>query len=159
MKRIIITILVLVFMIPVSAQITDQEAKLVQDAFGVDKKEMLMMHMALPEAQGEKFWPMYDSYAEEKKKLGMDRYQILKDYADSYPDLSAEMADDLTTRLFKNTMAIEKLQLKYYNKMKKAVGPLRASQFIQAEKYIESVMRTQLQNSIPFIGEMGQMRG
>ena len=141
------------------AQVHDEEAKLVQDAFGVEKKEMLMMYMALPDDKSSDFWPVYDEYAEAKKELGMERYQILKDYAEYYDNLTSEQADDLTLRLFKNNMAMEKLQLKYYNKMKKVVSPLEASKFIQAEKYIESTMRTKLQSTIPFIGEMGQMKG
>lgn len=141
------------------AQIHDEEAKLIQEAFGVEKKDMLMMYMALPDDEATVFWPIYDAYSGEKNKLGMERYQILKDYAANYENLSEDQADDLTTRLFKNNMAIEKLQMKYYNKMKKAVNPLQASKFIQVEKYIESTMRVRLQNNIPFIGEAGQMKG
>lgn len=161
MKHVLKITCILAFMFGFSgyAQIHDEEAKLIQEAFGVEKKDMLMMYMALPDDDASAFWPIYDAYTDERNKLGMERYQILKDYADSYDNLSADQADDLTMRLFKNNMAIEKLQMKYYNKMKKAVSPLEASKFIQVEKYIESTMRVRLQNNIPLIGEAEQMKG
>lgn len=152
-------ILAFLFGFTAYAQIHDEEAKLIQEAFGVEKKDMLMMYMALPDDEASAFWPVYDAYTDEKNELGMERYQILKDYAEYYDDLSDDQADELTMRLFKNNMAIEKLQMKYYQKLKKAVNPLQASKFIQVEKYIESTMRVRLQNNIPLIGEADQMKG
>lgn len=137
-----------------TAQITNEEAKLIQDAWGLDKKVMLTDYLGLSDADAAKFWPVYDAYMQERTKLGMDRMKILKDYAAQYENLSGDRVDDLTMRLFKNNMAIEKLQMKYYKKMKKAVNPLEAGKFIQAEKYIDAVIRTEVQMNIPFIGEM-----
>ncbi|MBL7472864.1 hypothetical protein [Robertkochia sediminum] len=142
-----------------TAQITNEEAKLIQEAWGLDKKVMLTEYLDLSEADAANFWPVYDAYMQERSKLGMDRMKILKDYAAQYESLSSDRVDDLTMRLFKNNMAIEKLQMKYYKKMKKAVNPMEAGKFIQAEKYIDAVIRMDVQSGIPFIGEMANDRG
>lgn len=142
-----------------TAQITNEEAKLIQEAWGLDKKVMLTEYLDLSDTDAAKFWPVYDAYMQERSKLGMERMKILRDYATQYENLSGERVDDLTMRLFKNNMAIEKLQMKYYKRMKKAVNPLEAGKFIQAEKYIDAVIRTDVQMSIPFIGEMANDRG
>ncbi|WP_224488969.1 hypothetical protein [Robertkochia flava] len=161
MKRVgvIFGVLICLMAYPLQAQVSDEEAKLIQDAWGLDKKEMIDQYMGLSGEAANSFWEVYDAYMIERKDLGMDRYQILKEYAENYDGLSGEKADELTERLFKNNMALEKLQLKCYKRMKKAVGPLEASKFIQAERYIESVIRIEVQSGIPFIDELQQIRG
>lgn len=144
---------------PVLAQISDDEAKLFQDAWGLDKKDMLGQYMALSGEQADKFWEVYDAYMDERKELGMERYQILKEYAENYEGLSGDKADELMLRVFKNDMALDKLQQKCYKKMKAAIGPLEAGKFIQAERYIDAVIRVEVQTNIPFIGELDQFRG
>lgn len=147
-----------IFSFPVYSQITHDEAKLVQDAWGLDKKAMFMEYMELGPEEGPEFWSIYDAYMEERKELGMERMSILQEYAENYESLTPEKADELTLRLFDNNMALEKLQLKCYKKMKKAVNPLEASKFIQAERYVDAIMRAEVQSNIPFIGEMEKMR-
>ena len=158
MKKVFLITCLSMFVFPVYSQITHDEAKLIQDAWGLDKKAMFMEYMELGSEEGSEFWSIYDAYMEERKDLGMKRALILQDYAENYESLTPEKADDLTLRLFDNNMAMEKLQLKCYKKMKKAVGPMEASKFIQAEKYVDAVMRAEIQSNIPFIGELERMR-
>jgi hypothetical protein len=59
--------------------------------------------------------------------------------------------------LLKNNAAIDKLQLKYYNLIKKEISAIRAAQFMQLELYMQTMIRAELQNSLPMIGELDKL--
>jgi hypothetical protein len=101
---------------------------------------------------------MYDAFELERKKLGQDYIKILQDYADHYDKLSNNKADELVTKMSANNIAFENLYIKYYKKMKPVVGALKASQFIQLESYLRSVIKTSILDEIPFIGEIDKTR-
>jgi hypothetical protein len=135
-----------------SAQTTDELAQ-IRQILGKEKKELIREFMSLNETDAAKFWPVYDEYSEKRKALADDRIQILKSYADQYAGMTDDQSKALGKRYFKNESSILKLQEKYYNKMSKSVSPLKAMQFMQAEIYIQTTLRSELQDAIPFIGE------
>lgn len=134
------------------------EMAIIQEEWGMAKKEVVGAYMELEDSKAAAFWPVYDSYAMQRKDLGKERFGIIQDYADTYDNINNEQARDLTNRLFKNNIATEKLQLKYYKKMSKVVSPVEATKFMQLEKYIETVVQSEMQEIIPFIGEMEDAR-
>lgn len=138
----------------VNAQVSKDEIQIVQSIWGMEKRAIVSEYMKFTEAEVTKFSPLYDAYTAEYKKLGEQRILIISEYAQNYATLTDEKADELTQRLLKNNTAIDKLQLKYYNKMKTAISAKRAAQFLQLEIYIQTMLRAELQNNIPFIGEL-----
>jgi hypothetical protein len=132
---------------------TQDELAQVRQILGKEKKDLIKQFMSLNEADAAKFWPLYDEYSEKRKALADDRIDIIKDYADQYVGMTDDQSKALGKRYFKNESAILKLQQKYYNKMSKSVSPLKAMQFMQAENYIQTTLRSALQDAIPFIGE------
>ena len=54
----------------------------------------------------------------------------------------------------KNNIAYDKLYSSYYDKVKKAIGATNATKFIQLEIYLQTEIRSSLQNTIPFVGEL-----
>ena len=133
---------------------TMNELAIIQEMWGMEKKEIVGDFMELDETNASAFWSVYDSYAMGRKKLGQERINIIQDYATAYDNINDEQAKDLTNRTFKNNIAIEKLQLKYYKKMCKVVSPVEATKFMQLEKYLETLVKSEMKETIPFIGEM-----
>jgi hypothetical protein len=150
--------IVAVFSLPVlktySQDMTMDDVKLVQQAFGRDKKVLLGQYLQLNDAQSKKFWPIYDTYEEARRKLGRDRILIIDDYAKHYDSLTNAKADQLVKRLLKNDDDFAKLQKTYYEKVKTATSALVGAQFLQYENYIQTSIRSEVQESIPFIGEI-----
>ncbi len=134
------------------AQSADELAQ-IRQILGKEKKDLIKQFMSLNEADAAKFWPLYDEYSEKRKALADDRINILKDYANQYAGLTDDQSKALGKRFFKNESAILNLQEKYFNKLSKSVSPLKAMQFMQAEIYIQTTLRSALQDAIPFIGE------
>jgi hypothetical protein len=152
MKRIFFLAVFAILGFAATAQTADELAQ-IRQILGKEKKDLIKQFMSLNEADAAKFWPLYDEYSEKRKALADDRIDILKDYADQYVGMNDDQSKALGKRYFKNESAILKLQEKYYNKMSKSVTPLKAMQFMQAENYIQTTLRSALQDAIPFIGE------
>lgn len=132
----------------------NNEDELFLSVFKVEKKAMLMDYLALDEAEAAAFWPIYEEYAMAKGNQAKDRIGLIKRYAEQYEGLTAEQADALVADTFKFRAAKEKLEKDYYKKIKKAVGSIRAAQFLQFERYIDTAVDAELYNSMPLVGEM-----
>jgi Spy/CpxP family protein refolding chaperone len=139
----------------VLAQATvDEELQLVRDQWGVDKKQLIMQYMNFSETESKAFWPVYDAYMAQHRPLVDARIALIKDYAKNYEKMTNTKATELTNKVIDNDMAISKLQKDYYAKFAKAVTPLRASQYMQVEYYLQTTVKSMIQDEIPFIGQL-----
>ena len=158
MKR-MLTAFCLFFVLASSAQVTKDDINLVQAMYGKDKRDLMQEYMTFKDtAKATAFWKMYDSYEAERKKLGQGFIAILQDYGTHYATLNDAKADALITRMAANNQAFENLYKKYYGQMKPVVGALKASQFLQLEGYLRSVVKTNILSQIPFIGEIDRTK-
>lgn len=154
MKKLIL-ILSLAISTSIFAQTTMKEdVDIIQGLYGKSKKELVGSYMKLNEADAAGFWKTYDAYEVDRKELGRKKIQLINDYANNYATLTDEKADEIATASLKNNMEYEMLFMKYYKKTRKELGALNAAKFIQLEIYLQTAVRTEIQNAIPFIGEM-----
>jgi hypothetical protein len=134
------------------------EIQLIQSAYGIEKREIVKEYIKLSDADAQKFWATYDEYEAERQKLGKDRINILSEYAMSYDTLKDAQADRLAMRTFDNELEFDKLHKKYYGKVKKDLGALKAAAFFQLESYLQTTVLYELQDNIPFIGELDKKK-
>lgn len=138
----------------IQARSATDEIQLMQSLWCMEKKKLIRGYMQLNEGENAAFWKVYDAYAAASKQLGADLINILLDYAQNYNNLTEEKADELIKRLMKIEPKLDKLQNKYYVKLKKATSAMKASQFMQLENYLQTTIHSELQNVIPFIGDL-----
>jgi hypothetical protein len=129
-----------------------------QKEWGKDKRELVRLTMELSPADSVKFWPIYDQYEKQRQKLGKDRILILNDYVNKYESLTGAQADDIVNRLFKNETALNQLQHQYYGTFKAKLNPLVSARFLQIENYVNTTIRSLLQEELPFIGELERLK-
>lgn len=154
MKKVFLLLLVAVTS-GVFAQSTDKEdLEIIQGIYGKSKKELAQAYMTIPEAQATSFWKIYDEFETERKALGKAKVDIINDYAMNYANLTDESADKIAKAGLKNNMDYQKLFSKYYDKYKKVVGAVNAAKIIQFENYMQTTVQAEIQNAIPFVGEM-----
>jgi hypothetical protein len=137
-----------------NAQSLEDEIQIIHGLYGMEKQKAVEQAMNLSTAEAGVFWPLYDRYESERKKLGADRLTIIADYAANYVGLTGQKADDLAQRIFKNDIAFDKLHRKYFKTVKKQIGSLKAAQFMQIESYLQNNVRVAIANQLPFIGEI-----
>lgn len=154
MKKVFLLLLVAVTS-GVFAQSTDKEdLEIIQGIYGKSKKELAQAYMAIPEAQSAAFWKIYDEFEVERKALGTAKVGIINDYAANFANLTDEAADKIATAGLKNNMDFQKLLTKYYGKYKKTVGAITAAKIIQFENYMQTTVQAEIQDAIPFVGEI-----
>lgn len=126
----------------------------VQSVYGKTKTELINQYMGLSGTQAADFAKIYDAYETERKKLGEEKIHLINLYATDYAALTDEKADVIAKGIMKNNAAYDKLYSTYYGKLKKVIGGINAAKFIQLEIYLQTEIRSALQNSIPFVGEL-----
>ena len=158
MKKVFLLLLI-AFTIGVFAQSTNKEdLEVIQGIYGKSKKELAVAFMAIPEAQGVAFWSIYDAFEVERKALGQAKVAVIEDYAANYANLTDASADKIAKAALKNNMDYQKLFGKYYDKYKKAVGAVTAAKIIQFENYMQTAVQSEIQDAIPFVGEMEALK-
>ena len=135
-----------------------EDVELVQSIYGKSKSDLVRQYMNLSDTQSAAFTKVYDNYETERKVLGQKKLQIINDYAQNYATLTDEKADELAKGTLKNNQDYEKLYSKTYNQIKKAIGAINAAKFIQLEVYLQTVIRNEIQETIPFIGELDKTK-
>lgn len=158
MKKAILLGVFILGAIIAKAQPTVDEINLIQSAYGMEKRAIVEQYMKLTDAEAAGFWKVYDEYEAQRKEYGKTRVQVLVDYANNYANLTDEKAAELIKASLNNQIAFTKLQQSTFGKMSKVISKKRAAQFIQLENYLETVIRLNIADDIPFLGELDDTR-
>ncbi len=129
------------------------ELEMFQSMYKIEKKALLMDFLQLGDEEAKAFWPIYEEYESERTQNANRRIDLIKKYAEEYEGLTDEQADELVKESFALRASREKLQKKYYGKVKKELGAKRAAQFVQFERFVQNAIDSQLNDSLPLIGE------
>ena len=151
MKKTILFIAVLGMATFAKAQSDKEEIDLMQAAFGMDKKEIVTEFVKPSDTQKDAFWKLYDQYETERKSLGRERIDLLKQYAAQYKTMTNEQADAWTKKAMDLQKRTDKLITTYYDKVKGSTDPIVATQFYQIENYILANVRAEILENVPFL--------
>jgi hypothetical protein len=152
MKKVLVVMMFAFFASSVMAQ--SNEAEMFISVFKVEKKALLMDYLQLNETEAATFWPIYEEYEAKRGDIAKKRIELITRYAEQYEGLTSEQADALVADTFKFRASKEKLEKEYYTKIKKAVGSIRAAQFLQFERYVDTSIDAELYENMPLVGEM-----
>ena len=132
-------------------QSNKEEIDLLQAAFGMDKKAVVADFVKPSAAQKDAFWKLYDEYETQRKELGKQRIELLKQYADKYLNMTGEQADAWTKKAIELQKKTDNLIAMYYTKIKMISDGVVATQFYQIENYILTAIRMQILQNVPFL--------
>ncbi len=133
------------------AQSNKEEVDLLQAALGMEKKQVVANFVKPSDAQKDAFWKIYDEYETQRKNLGKERIELLKQYADQYLTMTPEQADVWTKKVIELQKKTDGLITTYYGKVKAISDGLVATQFYQIESYILSAIRMKILDEVPFV--------
>lgn len=129
------------------------EFEIIQDAFGLQKKDIIATFIGLEGVDVDAFWEVYNEYEAKRKELGKVRLEILYNYSMEIGMVTNEEAEALMKKVIPMRKSYDKLIIDYYKKMKKATNPIVAAQFYQIENYISTGIRFTILDSMDFIQE------
>ena len=123
--------------------------------FNAAKKETINEVMKLNDAEGQKFWPIYQEYESKLNAFSDKRLKFANDFtiAQSATTFDPDQAKDLTKRWL--NMQHERINLweTYAGKISRAVSPVRAAQFLQIENQIATMLDLNVQSNVPLVGQ------
>ncbi len=137
----------------VAAQDTsiDSDIEVLRANIRADKMQLVTDEMHLSAEEAKTFWPIYREYDSGLTKLNDQKVDLLKEYADSYDNLTREKVQSLARRNFDLQKARVDLREQYFTKISHAMSPQTAARFVQVEDRIDLLLNLQLAASVPMV--------
>jgi hypothetical protein len=97
------------------------------------KKQIIAENMGLSDAEAEKFWPVYDQYADELSRIYDTKLALLTDYAENYTGMSGDQAENYIRRRADVERSMMQLRLKYMPAFRKVLSGREIALFYQLD--------------------------
>lgn len=115
------------------------------------RKHLIAANLTLTDSEAAKFWPVYEQYSAELKKIIDTKNELIKEYAIEYGSLTDEQADSLIRRWLDSDIAIFELRRKYLPIFRKVLDGKTTATFFQLEHRITAIIDLQLTSQLPLM--------
>ena len=129
----------------------NQDIELLRKDIRSQKKQIIAANMPLSDTEAQKFWPVYDQYTADLVKINDQKYAIIKEYANSYGNITDEQAVTLLNRALSVDEQVTQLRIKYVPIFLKVLpGKLTAS-FFQIDRRVQAMIDLQIMAQLPLV--------
>lgn len=149
MKKFNLTFLLCFVAVAIYAQ--DSYMEIVRSTIKTEKKALIAEVMQLSDAESGVFWPVYNEYEDKLYALNTDYYNIVKEFADNFENMSADKATEIILKANKFSSDEAKLEKTYLKKMMKVISPQKTLRYFQASNKIQVMIDAQLAAEIPLL--------
>lgn len=139
-----------------SQVVTDQDIALMRADIRSAKKQLIAENLKLTDAEATKFWPIYDKYASELRKINDEKYELVKQYVDNWGAVTNEQAAGYMTRSLNTDVQVAQLRAKYGPIVGQVLPGKTAATFFQLDRRLSMMIDLQLASQIPFVQRQGQ---
>jgi len=130
---------------------TDME--ILRQKIKADKKAVVAANLMLTDAEGAKFWPVYDQYQTELEQINKRRNQMILDYADAYN--KGPVTDATAQKLIADWQTVDgdesRLRANAMPKVLAALPAVKAARYAQLESKIRAAINYELASAIPLV--------
>ncbi|UCH83113.1 MAG: hypothetical protein JSW50_11665, partial [Candidatus Latescibacterota bacterium] len=154
MKRCIALLLVCVFAAPLAfaeekAAKPADNMEIVREAIQAQKKVLIAENMQLTQAEADAFWPVYEEYQKELKKLTDKALNNIKKFAENFDSMTDEVAEEIIKTHLANEGEYLKLKNSYLPKFMKVLPATKVARYFQLENKVDAVINYDLAAEIP----------
>jgi len=132
-------------------QANEANIQLMREDIRAERKKIVAANMPLTPAEATRFWPVYDQYIGETIKVNDARYALIKEYAQSYSNISDQQADDFIKRWVGLDGDNTALRLKYIPEFEKVISHKKTALLFQIDRRLSMVIELQLASEVPLI--------
>jgi hypothetical protein len=134
----------------VSRQVRE-DLGLTSDVIQVKRKAIVALNLQLTDSESQAFWPVYDEYWAERKKLSDRAVALISDYAKHYvyESLTNEKAEEMIREFLAIQKDRVKLKEKYVKKFKKAIPETKLLRYFQIENKLDLIVDSEVSAQIP----------
>ena len=129
----------------------DQQMALTRRQIDSMKKQLIAANVTLTDTEATKFWPVYEQYSAELKKITDTKNALIKEYAEGYGSLTDEQADSLIRRWLDSDIAAFELRRKYLPIFRKVLPGKVTATFFQVEHRVSAMIDLQLTSQLPLM--------
>ena len=129
----------------------DQQTALMHKQIDSMKKQLIAANVTLTDTEATTFWPVYEQYSAELKKITNTKNALIKEYAEEYGSLTDEQADSLIRRWLDSDIAALELHRKYLPIFRKVLPGKVTATFFQVEHRINAMIDLQLTSQLPLM--------
>ena len=149
MKRILSTIFCIGIMTVSFAQNTQDEIEVIRDIAATERRAIVAENLMLTEEESKVFWPVYDDYRAEARKVGTREIELITKFADNYENMTDEVAIQLLTDVSKINSDQVKNKASYRTKLLKVLPGKLVLRAIQIENKLDIIIDFGLAQEIP----------
>jgi hypothetical protein len=118
-----------------------------------DKKLVIAENLTLTDAEGAKFWPVYDAYQKELTQINERLAAVILAYADAYN--KGAVTDATAKKLIEDASAVDEaeatLRKTSLPKILAVLPATKAARYVQIENKIRALLRYELAAGIPLV--------
>jgi ribosome-binding ATPase YchF (GTP1/OBG family) len=122
----------------------DQDIQLLKSNIRSQKKQIVAANMDLTDAESEKFWPVYNRYAEDMAKSYDIKIALFQEYLQNYDSMSGEEAESYLRRRAAVEEDIMQVRLKYLPEFRKVLTGRETALFYQIDWRLDLMINLQL---------------
>lgn len=130
---------------------SDQDIEMLRKDIRSQKKQIIAQNVPLTDAEAQKFWPVYDQYTAELVQTNNGKYALIKEYIQSYGNMTDAQADDWAQRLLKVDADVAGLRQKYWANFRKVLPAKKTILYEQVERRAQMLIDLQLASQIPLV--------
>jgi len=131
--------------------VNDNDVALLRQNLQAEAKKLVTKNMQLTDSEAAGFWPLYDQYTAEIRKVNDTRFGLVKNYARVYKTMTANEADNMTRLLAEADQTIISLRLQYLPKFEQVLPGTKAALFMQLDRRLDSLFNVQIASQLPAI--------
>jgi len=149
MKPAILSVVLVLAAAPAVPQDVAQSLELNREVVDKQKRMIVAGSLPLSDEEADAFWPLFDEFQKELKKLDGRSDRLIASYTAEYATLS----DARARAMLDEALAIEedraKLKRKWVKRMARALPPRQLVRYFQLENKFQAVVTADLARQIP----------
>jgi hypothetical protein len=131
--------------------VNDKDVALLRKNLQAEAKQLITNNMQLTDSEAAGFWPLYDQYTAEVRKVNDTRFGLMKQYAKVYQTMTADEADSMVRLLAEADQTIISLRMQYLPKFQQVLPGTKAALFMQLDRRLDSLANVQMASQLPAI--------
>ena len=131
-------------------QITDQ-IEVTRSVAEAERKLIVSKNLKLTEAESEAFWPVYNEYREDIRKVTDKRVALIRKFASEFDTLDDDRAEGLMKDYLDFQEEHVKTRRSHVKKFSKVLPPRKMFRFYQIDGKLNVIVDFELARSIPLI--------
>ena len=132
-----------------TAQTVKETLDVTRQAVETQRRVLVSGALPLTEAEAKAFWPLYDDYEKERRRIEERSNRLVADFMAS----AASLTDTRAKAMLKEALEVDDARLAlrrtFTERMAKAIPPRKLVRFFQIDNKLDSVVRADISRQIP----------